>query len=234
MTDEELEAMHERKRARTLARNKKSVRSVQFRRSFWILCAAFFVLIDQLSKWYVMEQVMRPYRMGTEGATFTDWITNATGIIPFSQIYVTSYFNLVLAWNKGVSFSMFGDIGEYGPLILIIVALIITGTFSLWLWNAEKHFHGICNALVIGGALGNVLDRIRFGAVIDFLDFHIGEHHWPAFNIADMCIVIGICLLVFVSLFVETSTRHRYRKQMSEKRHRQNRLRQRFKLDIKK
>ena len=231
MTDEELEAMHERKRQRTLARQKKSIRSVQFRRTFWILCAALFIFLDQISKWFIMEKVMRPHRMGVEGAAFQDWITQPTDIIPYTQVYVTSFFNLVIAWNRGVSFSMFGDLGAYGPIFLIIIALVITAVFAIWLWSAEKHFHGICNALVIGGALGNVIDRIRFGAVIDFLDFHIADYHWPAFNIADMCIVIGICLLVFVSLFVETTTRHRYRKKMREKRHREQRLKERFKLD---
>ena len=100
--------------------------------------------------------------------------------------------------------------------------------FGFWLWSAEKHFHGLCNALIIGGALGNVIDRARFGAVIDFLDFHVKGYHWPAFNVADMSVVSGISLLMIVSLFFETKTRQRYRKNNKKRRDFQKFLRERF------
>lgn len=231
MTDEELEAMHERKRQRTLARKTKKIRKIQYRRTVWILFAAFVVLIDQITKWAVMEKVIRPVRYQTEGLGFFEWFANRPSIIPYTEIPITSYFNIVLAWNRGVSFSLFSDVGAYAPVILIFVALIIVMIFGLWLWSAEKHFQCFCNALVIGGALGNVVDRARFGAVIDFLDFHINDIHWPAFNVADMAVVAGISLLIIVSLFFENKNTRRYRKSYKKRQEHKKYMRERFKVD---
>ena len=133
-------------------------------------------------------------------------------ILPYTYIEVTSFFNLVMAWNTGVSFSMFSDNGAYMPYVLLVVALSITAMFTKWLWKAENHLYGISYALIIGGALGNILDRSRFGAVIDFLDFHALGYHWPAFNIADMSVVIGISVLIIVSLFFDIKDKRLYSK----------------------
>lgn len=228
MTDEELEAMHTRKRERLLARKTKKIRTIQFRRTFWILSACFVVLLDQLSKWAIVEHVIRPAREGRSGYSFIDWYQHTPSMSPYTEIHLTSFFNIVMAWNTGVSFSLFQDTGIYTPYILIFVALGITLLFGFWLWSAEKHFHGLCNALIIGGALGNVIDRARFGAVIDFLDFHVKGYHWPAFNVADMSVVSGISLLMIVSLFFETKTRQRYRKNNKKRRDFQKFLRERF------
>ena len=86
------------------------------------------------------------------------------------------------------------------PIILTLVALAITAVMLSWLWKAENKLSAISLGLVIGGALGNVIDRIRFGAVIDFLDFHFFGFHWPAFNIADAAIFIGVALLLFETI----------------------------------
>ena len=231
MTDEELEAMHERKRLRTVAIKTKKIRKIQYRRTIWILFSFLIIFLDQISKWAVMEKIIRPARFKTEGSGFIDWYIHKPSIIPYTELPVTSFFNLVLAWNTGVSFSLLSDLGQYGWIVLIIVALIIVALFGMWLWTADKHFHSFCNALVIGGALGNVIDRFRFGAVIDFLDFHVNGYHWPAFNIADMAIVSGISLLIIVSLFFETKTRRRYRKRIKKRQEHQKFLRERFKVD---
>ncbi len=95
---------------------------------------------------------------------------------------------------------MFSNHPEWMPIILTVVALIITGVLLAWMWKAETKFTTVALALVIGGAIGNVVDRIRFGAVIDFLDFHASGYHWPAFNLADSAIFIGVVLLLIETI----------------------------------
>ncbi len=172
-------------------------------RIIWLTISVAIIVFDQISKWAVMEKVMRPKATGESGYGFFEWYQTTPSIVPFSYIEISSFFNLVMAWNTGVSFSMFSNQGEYMPYILIAVALCITIAFTAWLWNTTSHIQGVSYALIIGGALGNILDRSRFGAVIDFLDFHIFGYHWPAFNIADISVVTGICLLIIVSLFFD-------------------------------
>lgn len=116
-------------------------------------------------------------------------------------IRVTPFFNIVLAWNKGVSFSMFHSDHQAMPWILVTVSLLICGMILHWM-SMEKNQTTInCFALIVGGALGNVIDRIRFRAVVDFLDFHIGAYHWPAFNVADSAICVGAGIILIWNLF---------------------------------
>ena len=159
-----------------------------YKRIIWLGIALAVVILDQISKWVI-----------------TDMVFSAPDI--FTPIEITSFFNIVIAWNTGVSFSMFSDSGEYMPYILIAVASLIAIMFGFWLWKAKKHMFGICYALIIGGALGNIIDRARFGAVVDFLDFHALGYHWPAFNVADMAVVTGITMLIIFSLFFEKSAK---------------------------
>lgn len=183
------------------------------KRLLWIGLAFGIFFLDQLSKWAVTEIIFRPRIEGKNGLNFFEWYINTPNALSGIYIKITSFFNLVMAWNTGVSFSMFSNSGDYMKYILIAVALGITALFSTWLWRTQKHREGICYALIIGGALGNVIDRVRFGAVIDFLDFHIMGYHWPAFNVADMAVVIGVTLLVITSLFFDLECKERYRKQ---------------------
>ena len=125
-----------------------------------------------------------------------NWVLLTYGGISRSITEVTSFFNLVMVWNRGVSFGMFSEHPEWMPIILTLVALAITAVLVTWLWKAETKFTAVALAMVIGGAIGNVIDRIRFGAVVDFLDFHAFGYHWPAFNIADAAIFIGVVLLL--------------------------------------
>ena len=118
-----------------------------------------------------------------------------------SPMRVTSFFNLVLAWNKGVSFSMFHSNHPAMPWVFVVVSLLICAVILHWM-SMEKNQATInCFALIVGGALGNVFDRIRFQAVVDFLDFHIGPHHWPAFNVGDSAICIGAGIILIWNLF---------------------------------
>ncbi len=184
------------------------------KRVAWLVLSFVIIVIDQISKWVITQKVFYPDIYGAPGAEFFTWITTSSERLPFRSIEITSYFNLVMAWNPGVSFSLFSDMGASMPLILIILSLVITLLFLYWLVFAPSHFHGFCYALVIGGALGNVFDRARFGAVIDFLDFHLYGRHWPAFNVADMSVVFGICVLIFVSIVFEIMAKQGYRKKL--------------------
>ncbi len=181
-------------------------------RLIWLGLSLDVLILDQISKWAVMEMIMRPKLQDGNSINILEWYTNTPSLLPYTYTEITSFFNLVMAWNTGVSFSMFSGNGAYMPYILLVVALGITVMFATWLWNAPNHLYGISYALIIGGALGNILDRSRFGAVIDFLDFHAFGYHWPAFNIADMSVVIGISVLIIVSLFFDIKAKRLYSK----------------------
>lgn len=140
--------------------------------------AALVILLDQLTKWWILE-LMDPPR----------------------QIELTPFFNLVLAWNRGVSFSLFHSGAAYAPYVLSAVALAVVVGLLWWIGRQERVLPVLAIGLVIGGALGNVIDRLYFGAVVDFLDFHVGNWHWPAFNLADSAITVGVIGLVADGLF---------------------------------
>lgn len=116
------------------------------------------------------------------------------------NLYVTSFFNLVSAWNTGVSFSMFNDLGNAGVYILSGFSLMVAMMLIYWLKNEKSRFMQISLGMVIGGAIGNVIDRVRLGAVYDFLDVHAFGYHWPAFNVADSFICIGAFLILLEGL----------------------------------
>ena len=115
-------------------------------------------------------------------------------------ISVCPFFNLVYVLNKGISFSM---LTEVTPLILTVIACLICAGVCYFLIKEKNKFSKICLALVLGGAIGNIADRIYLGAVVDFMDFYIGKWHWPAFNIADSAICIGVILLIYQSVFMK-------------------------------
>lgn len=167
------------------------------------LGAAFAVILaDQLSKWAVTEHIIRPLHNGMP-LGFMEWLANAPPRLDYAQTALCPVFNIVMVWNKGVSFGILNHNSDYGPLLLIALSLCVTLVFLIWLFRTTSTAQLAGIALVIGGALGNVIDRIRFGAVIDFLDLHVADTHWPAFNVADSCIVVGISLLVVYSVFFE-------------------------------
>lgn len=116
---------------------------------------------------------------------------------------VTPFFNLVLVWNRGISFGLMQQGDRTGSYILIGMALLIVAALAVWLVRTPRTPQRFAIAAVIAGALGNVIDRARFGAVVDFLDFHAMGYHWPAFNIADCAVVVGIAILMVDSLFFE-------------------------------
>ncbi len=136
--------------------------------------AAVVIVLDQLSKWWVITRLMTPPRV----------------------IEITPYFNFVMWWNKGVTFGLFASSPGWGRWVMVALVLVITAVLVIWLVKVNDKLPALAIGLVIGGAVGNVIDRIRFAAVADFLDFHVGLWHWPAFNLADSAITIGVGLLL--------------------------------------
>jgi signal peptidase II len=141
--------------------------------------AAVVLLLDQLSKWWIRVVVMDPPR----------------------DIEVTSFFKLVLALNPGISFSLFRAGSPAGAWILAGLAAAIAVGLLIWLGRADRRWLAVALGFIIGGALGNIVDRLRFHAVVDFLYFHIGSYYWPAFNLADSAITVGVAVLVIDGLF---------------------------------
>ena len=142
------------------------------------LVALIVIGLDQLTKWVILERIMQPPRV----------------------ITVLPVFDLVLAWNRGISFSLLHSDGGVAPLILSALALAIVAGLGFWLSRAGRLVLVLAIGLVIGGALGNVIDRLRFGAVIDFLYFHIASYYWPAFNLADSAITVGVMIMLIDGL----------------------------------
>jgi signal peptidase II len=126
--------------------------------------------------------------------------------VPREVVAVTPFFNLVLVLNEGVSFGLFN-----GGAISDVFALLATGVvvgLILWLAHIREALSAVALGLLIGGALGNIIDRLRIGAVVDFLDFHVYDWHWPAFNVADSAVVAGVVLLLLQSLVFDKKNRH--------------------------
>lgn len=116
--------------------------------------------------------------------------------VPYLMAHVTNFFNIVFTWNPGTSFSLFRMLGESLPVVIIMLTAFVIGFISYYMFFRAHGYEKMPLAFIIGGALGNLIDRIRFGAVIDFLDFHIGGAHWPAFNVADIFICVGVGLYI--------------------------------------
>ena len=117
------------------------------------------------------------------------------------MIEIAPFFNIVFLMNKGISFSLFNSGSTAMVWGLTIISLVLTIAVAVWLYKEKNTWvrTGLC--LILGGAIGNLLDRVRFGSVVDFLDFHIGIHHWPAFNVADTAVCLGVFLIIVQSLF---------------------------------
>lgn len=128
------------------------------------------------------------------------WLMFSIGMIDGRTYELTSFFNLVMVWNQGVSFGLFATGSDSSRWFLIAVAAVIIAALSSWMHRSDDSFIRTALSLVMGGAIGNVVDRLTFGAVADFFDFHINNHHWPAFNVADMAICLGVALLVYDSI----------------------------------
>lgn len=111
---------------------------------------------------------------------------------------ITSFFNIVLTYNHGISFGMLNN-DVYEQWMFMVLTSAIVFALVIWLFTTKRKSMMIAISAVIGGALGNIYDRYTYGGVIDFIDFHIGLWHYPAFNMADSFIVLGVIALLFIS-----------------------------------
>jgi signal peptidase II len=151
--------------------------------------AAFFDLVSKRIIFAILENVALAQNIGNP------------------EIMIFDFFSLVYVWNRGVSFGMFNNL-ENSQIIFSVVQFSIVLILFFWLYYNKKIHITYALGLIIGGAFGNLIDRIRNGAVADFLDFHIASYHWPAFNLADSWVFIGVMILIFDDLlFTKKSTK---------------------------
>jgi len=147
-------------------------------RTYHFLIALLVVALDRASKWVVMAHIS---------------LHDGMQIIP-------GFFRLTHEENRGAAFSLFADSPAHWKMVLLVafsvLALIVVSTL-LWRNSHALASTGVALALIMGGAVGNLWDRLLRGSVVDFLVFYIGRYQWPAFNVADSAIVMGACLLAF-------------------------------------
>jgi signal peptidase II len=141
----------------------------------WLALALTVLVLDQVTK-YAIRQAFALHE----------------------TVQITPFFNVVLVYNTGAAFSLFADAAGWQRAFFITIAL----TASAWItWLLRKHasqtLFCLALSLILGGAIGNVIDRVLYGAVVDFLDFHAAGLHWPAFNVADSAISCGAVLLIW-------------------------------------
>lgn len=141
----------------------------------WLGLAALLVLLDYWTK-----------HLATQNLTL------------YRPVPVTSWLNLTLAHNEGAAFSLLASQGGWQRWFFSVVAVGISAVLLVWLWRLpdRSRLLPVAISLVLGGAIGNLIDRIRFGYVVDFIDLHYQGEHWPAFNLADSVIVLGVILLL--------------------------------------
>ena len=131
------------------------------------------------------------------------WVLSWLGPAPVA-VALTSFVNLVSVWNYGISFGLFNTGSAAAAYLFVILALAIASALVVWLKRTDRRLIAAALGLIIGGAIGNIVDRLRFGAVYDFLDFHVLGWHWPAFNVADSAVSIGVALLLIDALFASS------------------------------
>ena len=141
----------------------------------WLWCSLAVIVVDQSTKLVALDL-----------------------LDPASSVELLATLNLVLAYNTGAAFSLLSTAGGWQRWLFIGLALAICAFILHWLRDLPRQARllPLALSLIIGGAVGNVIDRVRIGAVVDFIDFHVGDWHWPAFNVADSAICIGAALLV--------------------------------------
>ena len=143
----------------------------------WLWLSGLVIVLDQASKWLM-----------------TSWLSL------YETVSVLPFFNLTMAHNTGAAFSFLAQAGGWQRWFFVGLASVISIALLIWLKTSVKtRLEAISVSLILGGAIGNVIDRVYFGYVIDFVDVYYGSYHWPAFNVADSAICIGAILLIIDS-----------------------------------
>jgi len=149
----------------------------------WLWLSVLVIILDQLSKFFISENLaLKP------------------------PVELTSWLNLVLAHNTGAAFSFLGDAGGWQRWFFAILAGVVSIVLIVWILKLPKKAVWMASALalILGGAIGNLIDRVRFGHVVDFIDFHIDTWHFATFNIADAAISVGAVMLLIDAFFLST------------------------------
>lgn len=148
-----------------------------------LVAAGLVLVLDQVSKW---------------------WILNVLDLPRLRQIALLPVLSLTMVWNQGVTFGLLSGFGDHGYLVLTVLSLVVVVVLLVWLRRADTRPVAVAIGGVIGGAIGNVIDRLRFGAVVDFIHAHIdtpwGTLSWYVFNVADAAIVCGVTVLILDNL----------------------------------
>ncbi len=147
-----------------------------------LLVAVVILVADQASKWWILEVLNLPF---------------------LRQVVLLPVLSLTMVWNTGVTFGLLSGFGDWGYLVLTGISLVVVAALGVWLRRAESRMAAIAIGAIVGGAIGNVIDRLRFGAVVDFIHAHVdtpwGEYSWYVFNVADAAIVCGVVALIIDS-----------------------------------
>ncbi len=155
----------------------------------WLALSAVIILLDQWTKFWVLTSLPehRPV------------------------VVIEGFWNWFRTYNKGAAFSFLSNAGGWQLWFFSLLALAVSAVLTVWLSRTPRRDWAVAVpfALVIGGAIGNVIDRLRFGHVVDFIQWHYRDFYWPAFNIADASIVVGAVLIVVTSLFVDQNKSRR-------------------------
>jgi lipoprotein signal peptidase len=149
------------------------------RRPAGLLLAALILLADQASKY---------------------WVLHASGLTDGHFLVLLPVLNFVLVWNPGVTFGMLTNLGGIGWALLAAVAVAVVAGLAIWLWRSDQMIKSLAIGAIMGGAAGNVIDRLRFGAVVDFIQAHLGAYSFYVFNVGDSAIVCGVGVLMLESL----------------------------------
>jgi signal peptidase II len=172
---------------RVCMRKKRRLSETACRILFCAVTVAVLIFCDQLSKHWMMSE-----------------------LVPYQPRVITSVFNVTLAFNQGAAFSFLHDQNGWQRWFFIGLGIVLIALFSYLLCrprkNAQSPVFYIALSLLLAGAIGNVADRIRFGYVIDFLDFHVKQWHWPVFNLADSYITLGVVLYIALTLLRNADT----------------------------
>jgi signal peptidase II len=133
-----------------------------------------------------------------------DQVTKYYAVLVLSTkeiVIIPDFFSLVLAYNRGAAFGFMSGLpdGIRQLALGIATAAAIGAVIYMWFhYHKSSFFGGLSVGLILGGAIGNIIDRVRLGMVVDFLDVYVGSYHWPTFNVADSCICVGVAILVFL------------------------------------
>ncbi len=146
--------------------------------ALWYGVALVVLLLDQLTK-----------------------VWASASLVYAQPVPVMPFFNLTLLHNTGAAFSFLSDAGGWQQWFFAGVAVLVSLVIMIWIWRlpAGDRWQSASLALILGGAIGNLWDRLAYGYVVDFLDFYVGSYHWPAFNIADSAIVVGAGIMIWLS-----------------------------------